>query len=140
MARNVTALGKFVRARRKALGLTQGALSLRMGVDDAYVSAIETGKRAPDGSGFLEVLGRALELNDAELKELIESARRSQRYLRLPEELSLRTHEVFAALADDLPRLSSLEIELIASIHATIVRNRLAIGDEVAPTLEEEAV
>ncbi|MGD7258435.1 helix-turn-helix domain-containing protein, partial [Ralstonia pseudosolanacearum] len=80
----MTALGNFVRTRRKALGLTQGALSLRMGVDDAYVSAIETGKRTPDGSGFLEVLGRALELNDAERKELIESARRSQRYLRLP--------------------------------------------------------
>ncbi|MRT00663.1 helix-turn-helix domain-containing protein [Ralstonia pickettii] len=129
----MTALGDFVRRRRKVLGLTQAALALRMGVDDAYVSAIETGRRTPDGASFLDLLGCALELKTSEHRELTECARRSQRYVRLPEELPVRAHELFTALADDLPRFSAQEIELIASIHAAILRNRKMTTVEAAP-------
>ncbi|WP_346268568.1 helix-turn-helix transcriptional regulator [Burkholderia vietnamiensis] len=36
----MTDFGKFVRARRKMLKLTQTELARRLGVDDAYISAI----------------------------------------------------------------------------------------------------
>ncbi|WP_249363104.1 helix-turn-helix transcriptional regulator, partial [Burkholderia sp. 4M9327F10] len=104
----VTALGNFVRNRRRGLRLTQVALALRMGVDDAYVSAVETGRRVPDGSSFLEALGRALELDEDGLRQLVDASRRSQRYLRLPEELSERKQELISALVEDvrLPAIS----------------------------------
>ncbi|KVL15933.1 helix-turn-helix domain-containing protein [Burkholderia sp. MSMB1826] len=120
----MTALGNFVRNRRFELGLTQAALATRMGVDDTYISAVETGRRTPDGSPFLEMLGRALELDSDRIHQLFSVARRSQRFFRLPEELSPRKHAVFMAIAEDLPQLSQEDVEVIASVHAALVRNR----------------
>lgn len=119
----MTALGNFVRNRRKELRLTQVALALRMGVDDAYISAVETGRRAPDGRSFLEALGRALELGQDGLRQLADASMRSQRYLRLPEELSERKHQLISALVEDV-RLSEMDLETIASVHSAIARNR----------------
>jgi len=131
----VTALGKFVRNRRKALCLTQATLAFRMGVEDAYVSAVETGRRTPEGTSFLDVLGRALELDEDGLRQLIEAARRSQRYLRLPEELPARKHELISALVEDV-RLSEKDVEVIASVHSAIARNRNMAAAEAAPNIE----
>ncbi|WP_334000621.1 helix-turn-helix transcriptional regulator [Burkholderia gladioli] len=131
----MTALGKFVRKQRKELGLTQVALALRMGVDDAYVSAVETGRRAPDGTSFLEALGRALELDEDGLRQLVDVSRRSQRYLRLPEELSARKHELISALVDDA-ELSEMDVETIASVHSAIARNRNMAATETTSQVE----
>ncbi|KUY88849.1 MULTISPECIES: helix-turn-helix transcriptional regulator [unclassified Burkholderia] len=120
----MTALGNFVRDRRFELGLTQAELATRMGVDDTYISAVETGRRTPDGSPFLEMLGRALELDSERIRQLMNVARRSQRFFRLPGELPPRKHAVFMAIAEDLPHLSPDDIEIIASVHAALVRNR----------------
>ncbi|ATF35298.1 XRE family transcriptional regulator [Burkholderia thailandensis] len=131
----MTALGKFVRKRRKELGLTQVALALRMGVDDAYVSAVETGRRAPDGTSFLEALSRALELDEDGLRQLSDASRRSQRYLRLPEELSVRKHELIAALVEDV-KLTEMDVETIASVHSAIARNRNKTATDSASPVE----
>ncbi|MEK7917039.1 helix-turn-helix transcriptional regulator [Burkholderia contaminans] len=131
----MTALGKFVRKRRKELGLTQVALALRMGVDDAYVSAVETGRRAPDGTSFLEALSRALELDEDGLRQLSDASRRSQRYLRLPEELSVRKHELIAALVEDV-KLTEMDVETIASVHSAIARNRNKTTTDSASPVE----
>lgn len=120
----MSALGSFVRDRRIELGLTQAALAARIGVDDTYISAVETGRRTPDGSPFLEMLGRALEFDSNRIHQLFNVARRSQRFFRLPEELSPRKHAVFMAIAEDLPQLSPEDVEVIASVHAALVRNR----------------
>ncbi|RQV26095.1 XRE family transcriptional regulator [Burkholderia cenocepacia] len=135
----MTALGRFVRKRRKDLGLTQVALALRMGVDDAYVSAVETGRRAPDGTSFLEALSRALELDEDGLRQLADASRRSQRYLRLPEELSARKHELVSALVEDV-KLSEMDVEAIASVHSAIARNRNMIAAEATSPVEGEAM
>ncbi|WP_244124068.1 helix-turn-helix transcriptional regulator [Burkholderia gladioli pv. alliicola] len=42
------------------LKLTQTELARRLGVDDAYVSAIERGVRTPGDFVFIDQLGRAL--------------------------------------------------------------------------------
>lgn len=44
---DAAALGARVRARRRALGLSQRALARRAGVTDAFVSSIELGERMP---------------------------------------------------------------------------------------------
>ncbi|MFM0366201.1 helix-turn-helix domain-containing protein [Paraburkholderia sediminicola] len=132
----MTALGAFVRDRRNELGLTQAALAIRVGVDDTYVSAVETGRRTPDGSPFLDDLARALELDGDQLCELLLAARRSQRLFRLPEELSARKHAVFMAIADDLPQLSEGDIEVIASVHSALVRNRKSFAADISKVTE----
>ncbi|WP_060010854.1 helix-turn-helix domain-containing protein [Burkholderia anthina] len=136
----MTALGIFVRDRRFELGLTQAALATRMGVDDTYISAVETGRRTPDGSPFLEMLGRALELDSSQMSQLNNVARRSQRFFRLPEELSPRKHAVFMAIAEDLPRLSPEDVEVIASVHAALVRNRKSDAPHNANVIEGGAM
>lgn len=104
-----------------------------MGVDDAYVSAVETGRRAPDGTSFLEALSRALELDEDGLRQLADASRRSQRYLRLPEELSARKHKLISALVEDV-KLSEMDVETIASVHSAIARNRnMAAADSTSP-------
>ncbi|HDR9874833.1 TPA: XRE family transcriptional regulator [Burkholderia cenocepacia] len=120
----MSSLGDFVRDRRIELGLTQVTLAMRVGVDDTYISAVETGRRTPDGVQFLETLGRALELDSDGVRALVDVARRSQRLFRMPEELSPRKHAVFMAIAEDLPQLSPEDVEVIASVHAALVRNR----------------
>jgi len=119
----MSALGDLIRARRKNLGLTQTALAIRIGVDDTYVSAVETGKRTPDGEQFLEMMSVALELTDELAGELVAAARKSQRIFRLPAEISTRKHEVLQALALDTG-LSDADMGALAAIHAALARGR----------------
>ncbi|MGR9578380.1 helix-turn-helix domain-containing protein [Pandoraea sputorum] len=119
----MSALGDFIRARRKKLGLTQTALAVRVGVDDTYVSAVETGKRTPDGEQFLELVAAALELNDDLRRDLAAAARKSQRIFRLPAEISVHKHEVLQALAMDI-KLSDDDMSAFAAIHAALARSR----------------
>ena len=119
----MSTLGDFIRTRRKNLGLTQTALAVRIGVDDTYVSAVETGKRTPDGEQFLEMMSVALELNDELASELSAAARRSQRIFRLPTEISTLKHEVLQALALD-SCLTDEDMSLLAAMHAGLARGR----------------
>lgn len=119
----MSALGDFIRARRKILGLTQTALAIRIGVDDTYVSAVETGKRTPDGEQFLEMMSVALELTDELARELVTAARKSQRIFRLPAEISTLKHEVLQAMALDAG-LSDEDMRALAGIHAALARGR----------------
>lgn len=120
---SMSALGDFIRSRRKSLGLTQTALAIRVGVDDTYVSAVETGKRTPDGEEFLRTLSVALELNEELASELAAVARKSQRLFRLPSEISSRKHEVLQALALD-SGLTDEDMSLLAAMHAGLARGR----------------
>lgn len=119
----MTALGHFIRNRRKALGLTQTQLARRIGVDDGYISAIERGMRTPDGCAFLDELAKGLDLDMAARSQLASTAKGSKRYIRLPDQMPLRKHEVISALVRDMA-LTEADIEAIAGVHAAIVRNR----------------
>jgi len=125
----MSALGDFIRARRKILGLTQTALAIRIGVDDTYISAVETGKRTPDGEQFLEMMSVALELTDELSRSLVAVARKSQRIFRLPAEISTRKHEVLQALALDVS-LSDEDMGAFAAIHAALTRGRRIVRAE----------
>lgn len=120
---SMSALGDFIRARRKILGLTQTALAIRIGVDDTYISAVETGKRTPDGEQFLEMMSVALELTDELHRSLAAAARKSQRIFRLPAEISTRKHEVLQALALDAG-LSDDDMAAFAAMHTALARRR----------------
>lgn len=131
----MSALGDFIRTRRRSLGLTQTALAIRIGVDDTYVSAVETGKRTPDGEQFLGMLSVALELNDELASELAAAARKSQRIFRLPAEISTLKHEVLQALALD-SCLSDEDMSALAGVHAALTRGRRLERAEKSPSTQ----
>ncbi|MGP8441618.1 helix-turn-helix domain-containing protein [Burkholderia vietnamiensis] len=120
---NVTNLGNFVRTRRRELRITQTELARRVGVDDAYISAIERGIRTPDGVAFIEQLGDALNLDGDGKQELVTVATCSQRYIHLSDPLPVYKYRVIAALVRD-QGLSEEDMEAIAHVHAAIRRNR----------------
>ena len=120
----MTALGEFIRNRRGELSLTQTSLAIRMGVDSTYVCAVERGRKRPDSTSFLDTLAQALELTGESVGELFAVAQLSQRSLRLPEDLSPVKHAVLTAIVRDLTRFSDLDMEVFATIHAALLRNR----------------
>lgn len=62
-------VGQNVRRLRVAAGLTQEGLAERMGVDRAYINALELGKRNPT----VITLWRVAEALDVNLAELVMS-------------------------------------------------------------------
>jgi len=59
-------LGRRVRARREALGLSQEAFAAKCGLDRTYVSGIERGKRNVSVRN-LEIVARALGVSLSQL-------------------------------------------------------------------------
>ncbi|WP_322881103.1 helix-turn-helix domain-containing protein [Pandoraea sputorum] len=126
----MTDFGKFTRNRRKTLKLTQTELARRLGVDDAYISAIERGVRTPGDVVFIEQLGRALALDASGQSELEAVAESSKRLLRLSDPLPLYKYRVIAALVRD-SSLTESDMETIAKVHAAIVQIRNATAGAV---------
>ena len=59
-------LGALVREKRKEIGITQYQLALRLGVQPAYLSQIETGTRRWPGK-YTEALARELGVSEVAL-------------------------------------------------------------------------
>lgn len=89
LLRTAAELGQLARDRRLALGLTQAALSVRVGVSRKWIVDLEAGKRAADLSlvlRTLNVLGldldvrprdaRAAPARTSALDDLIDASRR----------------------------------------------------------------
>lgn len=128
-----------MRARRRELRISQTELARRVGVDDAYISAIERGIRTPDGVAFIEQLGDALSLDANGKRELATVASCSQRYIHLSDPLPVYKYRVIAALVRD-HGLSQEDMEAIAGVHAAIRRNRIAPIDATNTTNQGEAM
>jgi transcriptional regulator with XRE-family HTH domain len=129
----VTDLGNFIRIRRKERKLTQTELARRLGVDDAYISAIERGVRTPGDAVFIDQLGRALALGSDSQRELEAVAESSRRLLRLSDPLPLYKYQVISALVKD-QALTEADMETIAKVHAAIVLIRNAKVGAVSTT------
>lgn len=121
----MTELGKFVREHRKSLGLSQTQLAQRLGVDDAYVSAIERGVRTPGDIAFIRQLATALKLDVAAVAQLEAVAASSKRLVRLSDPLPLYKYEVLSALVSD-DALTEADMRTIAQVHAAIGQIRKA--------------
>lgn len=66
----MTPLGARMRALRETRGLSLATMAQALGVSAAYLSAVEHGKRARPGSGFLELVNACLNLDWEEAEEL----------------------------------------------------------------------
>jgi transcriptional regulator with XRE-family HTH domain len=62
-------LSRTIKKRRTELGLSQRALSKRVGVSDAYITQLETRERINPSLDVLRRLAKALKVSVAELVE-----------------------------------------------------------------------
>ena len=110
-----------MRTRRRELRISQTELARRVGVDDAYISAIERGIRTPDGVAFIAQLGGALGLDSEGKRDLSTAATCSQRYIHLSDPLPVYKYRVIEALLRD-HELSEEDMDVIARMHAAMRR------------------
>lgn len=66
-------VGKRIRTRRKALGLTQAVIAAAAGITQGHLSQIERGDRLPTVA-TIQKLRTPLQLDDRALAELIEAS------------------------------------------------------------------
>lgn len=66
--------GKFIEARRKALGKTLRGLASELGIAPAFMSDIEKGHRYPPAKEKLEELARLLQLNQEDTDKMFDLA------------------------------------------------------------------
>lgn len=96
-----TKFGVFLKAKRKAAGLTQGDIASAINKTGQYVSNIEKGKNnAPPNSTDIELIIRALELNDDEAKECRRLAAADRNRLSSEQMAYLFKNETLLALID----------------------------------------
>jgi len=109
-------LGDFVRRHRVGKAMTQSQLACRVGVDATYISAIEVGKKIPNGSVLLGALAIALDLSADEVRALRLAADLSQRTFRLAHAISPAKIVVIRKLLEEVPQLTDREAQMLLSI------------------------
>jgi transcriptional regulator with XRE-family HTH domain len=116
----MTPFNQFVISRRIAMGLTQGQVADRLGVDSSYINRLERRGKAPGNLLFLERLGACLELNAEDKADLLVAAKASQGVIRLAENLSPIGYVFAADVASGLPTLCDEQIGLLRMIFKAI--------------------
>jgi len=80
-----------------------------LGYEQAYISAIELGTKAPSQE-FLDRLAKALALDDDERAEMQQAAHDSRRRFVLPVEVPTETYQLCSELWDKIDRLYPAQI------------------------------
>lgn len=115
-----TQVAQFIKKRREELGWPQTKLAEKLGVDPSYLNRIENGAKTPGNIKFLEQLAACLELGKDESEKLFSAAKMSQRFVRLPSDLSPAAYELVAILVAGVPYLNETQLTLLQSIIKTI--------------------
>ena len=96
-----TEFGKFLKAKRKAAGLTQDDVAAAINKTGRYISNIEKGKNnAPPNSADIEAIICALVLDDTEAKECRRLAAADRNQLSSEQMAYLLKHRTLLALID----------------------------------------
>lgn len=96
-----TEFGKFLKTKRKTMGLTQGDVAVAINKTGQYISNIEKGKNnAPPNRTDIEALICVLGLDDAEAKECKRLAFADRNQLSIEQMSYLLGHKTLLALID----------------------------------------
>lgn len=106
--------GEIMRERRLELGWTQKELADRIGVSDAYISALESGSKLPTYANTI-VLAEELGLNGDELWEMTRQLHEDLALQKISRKVE-RLQQAKKLTSDELPRLSPEIAELIESM------------------------
>ncbi|RQT24893.1 XRE family transcriptional regulator [Burkholderia contaminans] len=119
--RPVSPLSPFseqLRALRLRYGVRQSDLAKALGVEQAYVSAIELGTKGPPSQPFVDQISKCLELSEQESSNLDDALRLSQRRLVIPHAASSELYAMCNELRVEMERLTSAQIRAIRAVIA----------------------
>ncbi len=128
-ARQLAAIGRRVRERRLARGLTQEQLRVEAGVSKSFLSEVEGGKRAASGLNYLQ-LAEALDVDIAWLLQGIDSRTAPPSAPRPP-----TVHPLLAAVAETRSWSYAKTAEAASMLNAICAR-RTRGGARWEPTQE----
>lgn len=109
----MTPFGELLEKHRRKRGLHQQELSYLVGINSTYVSAMESGKRGSPSKEVVQRIIAALELTEQEAKELKESATRSKKSMRIPNNASSEEYLIAYQLFQRMGRLSHGQLAII---------------------------
>jgi len=132
----LTPFGIAARKLRLDKGMRLLDLARRMGCSAAFISAIETGRK-PIPDGYVARVGRAMELSQAELRDLQSAADKTRTDIRL-DKMPAEQRELVAAFArrlDDIPAdmMKALKKVVLKSLFGEIPFERKRRGLIVPP-------
>lgn len=113
----------FFRDLRLRQGLRQHEMAERLGYEQAYISAVELGKKPPS-EDLLRRLVREMGLGDADQEALRQAVRESRRKYVLPDEVPTETYRLCSELWCKIDRLYPAQIQAI--------RELLKLDDQMA--------
>lgn len=107
----------LIRLLRKKRNLRQKEAAELLGCEPSYLSALENGlKNPPQSADFLDLLIKRYQLNDEEIKKLLDAHKRSQRRYLLPLNATSDEYELFYLLNNRIGELLPTEITLMRMI------------------------
>ncbi len=105
----------FFRDLRVRLGLRQHELAEQLGYEQAYISAVELGKKNPSEE-LLCKLSKELDLSEREQEALNQAVRESKRKYVLPNEVPTDTYRMCSELWAKIDRLHPAQIRAIREL------------------------
>lgn len=120
LRKQMTPFGTYLESLRRSRRMKQCDLAKIIGINPSYISAIESGSKAPPSHQITRAIADALELSQKEEFLLWEYAEQSIRVLRIPEDLPL---EEYAVINDLKKAFGSLDQKQIAIIRTVLSMN-----------------
>jgi len=110
--------GDHLRTLRKTLGLTQRELALRIGVTESFIGNTETGEFALPNDRTLTKWLKALDIEDAKIKELLSIARQSRMSIKIRYRAGDESNEDIARLVEkyEAGKLSDFDRTLLLTL------------------------
>jgi transcriptional regulator with XRE-family HTH domain len=112
----VTIFSTYFHDLRRRHQLSQKELATLIGFKQAYVSALEVGRKPPTNKNFIEKLIDALNLDAIEQAALWQAVDESQRNYTLPDDTSAEISRMINKLWRELDRIGPVQIRIINDV------------------------
>jgi transcriptional regulator with XRE-family HTH domain len=112
----VSPFADALRNLRFKLGLRQQALADLVGCDRSYLSALENDLKHAPSAAFVQTLGAALKLSDADVAGLQRARERSQRAYVVPADTPMQAYDFVYELFACLEGLNSLQVQAMRAV------------------------
>lgn len=110
-------IAPLIRLLRKKRNLRSKDAAELLGCEPSFLSAVENGLKIPaQSSEFIDLLIKRYELDEDEIKKLVDAHKRSRRNYQLPLNATSDEYELFYLLNSRLGNLLPTEINLMRMI------------------------
>lgn len=109
----MTPFSTFLIKFRQERGLRQNQMASLLGVEQSYLSALESGQKPPPRKVKLDYIAQKLELNETQTQDLALAAKISEKTIKIPKTVKLQTQEMCHLFQMVLPQISDKQVQII---------------------------